>query len=119
MIKALTKEEILAADDMTIKSVEVPEWGGTVYIRTMSSEERDRFEADWVNSKGGREIGMANFRARSLVLTICDAEGVRLFDDSDVALLAAKSIQAIEPIFVASQKLNRISDDDIQELAGN
>ena len=41
---ALTADQILAADDMGLKEVNVPEWGGSVYIRVMTVGERDEYE---------------------------------------------------------------------------
>ena len=38
---ALTADQILAADDMGLKEVAVPEWGGSVFIRVMTVGERD------------------------------------------------------------------------------
>ena len=38
---ALTKDQILAADDLGVLKLTVPEWGGDVYIRVMSVGERD------------------------------------------------------------------------------
>ena len=41
----LSKEAILAADDLPREKVNVPEWGGEVLVRTMSGTDRDAFEA--------------------------------------------------------------------------
>ena len=39
----LSKDAILAADDLPRETVHVPEWGGDVYVRTMSGTDRDAF----------------------------------------------------------------------------
>ena len=46
----LNREAILAAEDLPRELVEVPEWGGAVYVRALTGAERDQFEA----SKIGR-----------------------------------------------------------------
>jgi hypothetical protein len=38
---ALNKEKILAADDLGLLEVPVPEWGDSVFIRVMTVGERD------------------------------------------------------------------------------
>ena len=45
--------------------------------------------------------------------------GERLFADADVPALAGKSIQAVERIFAMAQRLNALSDRDVEDLVGN
>ena len=77
----LSKDAILAADDLPRETVIIPEWGGEVLVRTMSGTDRDAFEASLLE-KDGR---MENVRARLVALTLCDPQGDRLFDDSEIA----------------------------------
>ncbi len=58
---SLTAEQILAADDMGLKKVTVPEWGGDVFIRVMSVGERDEYERMWI---GQKDKGIDNFRTK-------------------------------------------------------
>lgn len=112
----LSKEQILAADDLKHEVVHVPEWGGDVHIRVMTGTERDRFEA----SVGvGGQMNLANIRARLLSLVVCDESGKRLFADADVEALGAKSGAALDRLFAAAQRLNGLSKQDIEELQGN
>ena len=61
----LSKDQILAADDRKREQVDVPEWGGHVFIGTMSSRRRDRFEALQYQTNGKAvELNLQNFRAR-------------------------------------------------------
>ena len=41
----LTKEQMLAADDIKSERVEVPEWGGDVMVRGLTGTQRDAWEA--------------------------------------------------------------------------
>jgi len=75
--KFLSANDILKAEDIVTEDVEVPEWGGSVCIKTLSGTERDAFE------EGYSEQKMKNFRARFLVLTLCDEAGERLYEDSE------------------------------------
>ena len=105
---ALTKDQILESSDLKNEAVDVPEWGGTVYVRTMTGADRDQFEASMVSIgvDGTRKADMTNLRAKLIALTIVDEAGNRLFDANDVDRLGLKSASAIERVFAAAQGLN-------------
>lgn len=120
----LDKSKILAADDKPTVRVDVPEWGGHVFVRTMSAGERDNYEAEIYDlSKGGKandaKSMMANARARLLVRTLVDEEGNRLFEDSDMEALGAKSGLVVDKVFTVARKVNGLSEADVDELVGN
>jgi len=116
----LNKKSILQCDDLPKELVSVPEWDGDVFVRTLSGTERDMFEQSMMEGKGkNREINLKNIRARLAVLTICTEDGTRLFEAKDVDALGKKSAAALDRIFSVSQKLNGLSGDDVEELAGN
>jgi hypothetical protein len=105
----LSKDAILAADDLPRETVNVPEWGGEVLVRTMSGTDRDAFEASLIE-KDGR---MENVRARLVALTLCDAQGDRLFDDSQIVALGRKSARALDRVFSVAQRLNGIGVEQV------
>ena len=113
----LNREAILKTDDLPRELVKVPEWGGEVYVRTLTGTERDAFEQSMVAKKN--KPNLANVRARFAVLTICDADGKRLFTDADAEVLGSKSASALDRVFEVAQRLNGFSDADSQELAKN
>ena len=113
---ALSKEQILAADDMGLKEVEVPEWGGSVFLRVMTVGERDSYENDWMVNKSR---GVENFRSKFLQRVLCDEKGNLLFTDAEINLLASKSARVITRIWDAAMKHNALTDDDVEELAKN
>ena len=105
----LSKDAILAADDLPRETVIIPEWGGEVLVRTMSGTDRDAFEASLLE-KDGR---MENVRARLVALTLCDLQGDRLFNDSEIAALGRKSARALDRVFSVAQRLNGIGVDQV------
>ena len=113
---ALSKEQILAADDMGLKEVDVPEWGGSVFLRVMTVGERDSYENDWMINKSK---GVENFRSKFLQRVLCDEKGELLFTASEIDLLAKKSARVITRIWEAAMKHNALSDGDVEELAKN
>lgn len=104
----LTKEAILSADDLPRERVNVPEWGGDVFVRTMTGTDRDAFEASLIGNKDGR---MENVRARLVSLTLCNEIGTRIFGDDDIAALGTKSAKALDRVFAVAQRLNGIGVD--------
>lgn len=104
----LTKDQILEANDLKNESVDVPEWGGSVLVRTMTGADRDSFEASMVSigSDGIRKPEMSNMRSKLVALTVVDDAGNRIFDAIDVPMLARKSAAAIERVFDVAQRLN-------------
>jgi hypothetical protein len=116
----LNKDAILSANDLPTETVDVPEWGGQVVIRSMTGKERDEFEQSIVTTNGkSRETNMQNIRARLCALTMVDEAGNRLFDSADAEKLGGKSAKALDRVFAVAQKLNGLSSGDVDELAGN
>lgn len=112
----LNKTAILAADDLKKELVKVPEWGGSVYIRAMTGEERDAFE---VSFAGDKKEFKNSFRARLAASCICDEGGALLFTESDISELAKKSAAALDRICARCTKINAITKDDIEDLEKN
>ena len=113
---ALTKDQILSADDLGLLKVSVPEWGGDVYIRVMTVGERDAYEREWV---GKRETGIENFRSKFLARCLCDETGKRLFTDEEIVLLATKNARICSTLWSKAMKHNAITNEDVEELAKN
>lgn len=121
----LGKDQILSAEDLNRELVEVPEWGGSVYVQAMSGVERDAYEASIIeineDAKGNvtTKRRMENLRAKMVARCMVGEDGERLFDESEIEALGAKSAKALDRVFSVAQKLNGVSDKDLEELAGN
>jgi hypothetical protein len=116
----LTREQILAADDLKRETIPVPEWGGDVIVKSLTGAERDAFEDSVVKQRGkSRELNLRNARARLVSLSLIDEAGNRLFTDADVELLGKKSAAALDRVFSAAQRLSGLTENDIDELAKN
>lgn len=114
----LSKDAILSADDRRYAEVNVPEWGGSVRLRSLSGTERDRFEASFQETKGkAAKDNMENFRARLVALCAVDEEGKLLFSNrQEVILLGNKSVAALQRLFDKCNEMNGISEQDVEEL---
>jgi hypothetical protein len=116
----LTREQILSADDLPTQDVDVPEWGGSVTVRSMTGAERDAFEAGLMVEEGEDEKNrLNNLRARLCSLCIVDDDGVPLFSPEDVEALGKKSAAALDRVFTKAQTLNGLGAKDVEDLAKN
>lgn len=115
---ALSRDAILGADDLKKEVVRVPEWGGDVLIASMTGEARDAWEQSLVGAKKG-EVNMRNVRARLLAYAAVDEKGERLFSDADAEKLGKKSAKALERCVKVIQRLNALTDQDLEEAKGN
>lgn len=116
----LSKDDILSADDLKAADVPVPEWGGTVRVRTMTGSARDEYEQVILNSRSGKkDENIENIRALMLVFTLVDDDGELVFSRDDVDALGKKSVKAMDRVFAKAAELNAMRDEDIEELAGN
>ena len=115
----LTKEAILAAEDRQTEDVAVPEWGGTVRVRSLSGAERDAYEAHIVQVRGdgSKRVNLKNLRGKLVSLSVVDEDGGRLFSDEDADALGDKSAAALERVFDVARRLSGLSEDDVTELA--
>lgn len=113
----LTREQILSADDHKTEVVNVPEWGGEVTVTTMSGTARDKLEASVIGKNGGSNL--TNARAKFISASVIDESGDLMFSEKDIAKLGAKSVAALDRVFEAAQRINRITDADMEDLAKN
>lgn len=113
----LSRGQILAAEDMPTEIVDVPEWGGSVKVKTLTGAERDAFEARGIIGRGrNREVNIQNIRARLVVETVVDDDCQPLFSRADINALGRKSSKALDRVFNAAMRLSGISEEDIEEL---
>lgn len=108
----LTKEQIFQIQDSRIEKLTIPEWGGEVFVRSMTSKERDQWELRYSKDK-------SNLRASFAVQSVCNEAGELLFTEKDIEPLGLKSASALAKIFNAVTVLNGYVKSDVDELEGN
>jgi hypothetical protein len=112
----LGRDAILGSDDLKKQVVSVPEWGGDVIIATMTGSARDAWEQSLVSNKA---VSLENIRARLFAATAIDEKGERLFNEKDVVALGKKSAAALDRCVKVAQKLNRLTEDELEDLSKN
>lgn len=113
---ALTREQILALDDLDTETLDVPKWG-KVRIRMLTGDERDKLDERF--RPGSKTGGWEGLRAWLVSLCCVDEQGQPLFTPEDAKTLGKKSSRAISAIFNAAMKLNGLTKDDAENLAKN
>lgn len=111
----LTREQVLQADDLVLERVSAREWGGYVYVLSMTYGEREAFENDVI--KHAKEPGA--IRGLLLVHTVCNKARQRLFKTEDFRALNGKRGSTAGRCYDASIRLNKITAEDIDELEKN
>ena len=112
----LSKDDILQSDDMVTETVNVPEWGGDVLVRTMTGSERDDFERS-IYHDGIKDFD--NIRAKLCVMSIVDKDGKKLFSLLDIEALGKKNSKALDKVFAVAKRLSGIGKQEILALKKN
>ena len=106
----VNKESIFeSAKTLSKHPIEVPEWGGTVYIRELSGWERDCFDEAWfkykVQQNGSGECGV-NFYSFLIAWLVVDESGKRFVSDSEIMQLAQVPAKIILRVAEQCMKIN-------------
>lgn len=113
---SLSRDQIFAARDFVLEPLEVPEWGGTVFIRTMSVAHQEAYMAELAKRQGGKEFtGLQCLLAR---YTVCGEDGALLFSDDDLPALNDRGFAAVSRVCDVAMRLNVMSKDAMEEAKG-
>ena len=116
----LSREQILAVMDLKIEAVHVPEWDGTVYVRNMTSKQRDAFERSRFKMVGDKvEMISENTRASLLAASLCDEQGNPLFSMQDVEALGNKNGAVMDRLFDVAQRLSGLRTQEVEDRIKN
>lgn len=108
----LSAGAILEASDLPFVDVDVPEWGGTVRVRTLTGTELDAYEAEnFVQTESKVTLNRSDLRARLLVRAIVGEDGKPLFNAKQIADLGRKSAKVLDRLFETAQTLSGIGKD--------
>jgi len=121
----LTREGLLKKEELKIKKVELDN-EDYVLIRQMTGRERDRFDQSLMQEKKDRrgnttyDRNLKDFRAKLVACTVCDENGNLLLTFQDVETLSMNmSAARLEKIVTEAQELNRITEEDKENLVKN
>lgn len=111
----LNRDAILGADDSEFRDVEVPEWGGTVRIKSITGAQRDAFEASLREGKGkNADVNLRNMRAKLIIMCAVDEHGSKLFTQEDLRKLGSKNAKPLDRLFDACTQMIGMTEDDVK-----
>lgn len=113
----LSREQILAAQDLASEEISVPEWGGTVRVRMMTGAERDALGATLLGAD--KKVDMSQYRIRLLAACLVDEADQPLFGPDEVGLLGAKSGVALDRVYRVAERLNDVGAGAVEAAQGN
>lgn len=113
----LTAAEILAAEDLRLEKVSVPEWKGDVYVRNLTGRALDAYQFSLADEKG--ELDFTDRRAKLLARCLCDDKGKRLFSEAQIEALSGKSADVLVRLFDIAEKHNRLDKKSREAIAKN
>jgi hypothetical protein len=116
-VKVLTADDILAIEDISIVPVDIPEWGGMVYVKAMTSLQRERYfemlkRTVGKGRKAREKVVLEKASALLVQMTACNAQGELMFTREQVSALSLKASKPMERICDAASKLNGLDDED-------
>lgn len=123
---ALTRDQIINADDLPRVRVDVPEWApsGTkpedafVFVRMLTASEKDAFDDENYKLKGKETVvNRKDFTARLLARVLCDDGGKPIFKANEVAELGRKSEAVLSRLEAAALKISKMDKEADEELA--
>ena len=107
----LTVDDILDANDVDIRPVDCPKWGGTVYVRSMDLPNYAELE-QWIAENRGNDDYYENARLEMLARTLCDSEGNLLFvDRSHVEKLRSRNAGHLDKCWEQALIVNNMGSD--------
>jgi hypothetical protein len=118
----LSREQFLGADTLTRVEIQIPELGGSVYVRVLTGAERDWLDSHVFDDEG--EIlppkqRLANYRGRLVALSTCNADGTSLFTLADVETLSRMAAKVLDRIVDVAQRINGMTQEEIDTLTKN
>ncbi len=111
----LTREAIFAAEDLKKECVDVPEWGGCVYVHEMSATEFSAFNAPQDEEGGGIRAMI-----RGVAASVRDEKGRPLFTaPEDLEALGGKSLDVLKRVHEVVLRVNGITAEADEAAVGN
>lgn len=114
----LTRAAILNGPQLRREMVEVPEWGGAIYVRELTGAERAQMELENRDAQH-QQANFPHLRAKMVTWCAIDEAGNRIFDPKDVKSLADGSAAALDRVVAVIRSLSGLGDEEGKKRAKN
>lgn len=112
----ITLKDIIETKDIEIKTIEVPEWGGSICLKQMNGLEREEFEGILLGKADdkGKIKKTDKLRGTLLSLTLCNSTGVRVFKsvEEGVDTLSKKNAAVVSRLYDIAKEYNGLKDEE-------
>lgn len=108
---SLSRQSILDARTPALEIVEVPEWGGAVFVRSLSLGAMLALSPK-LQRDGDVSVDL-------VIACVCDEAGDLVFTEEDADQLRELHYGAMQRVALAALKLNRLRGEDTEALAKN
>ena len=116
---ALSKDAILAAKDTDVHEIDVPEWGGSILLRSMTVAQRINYE-HWAHKQSNlKSPDYRGIRERLIISCAVDADGKPLFAEDDLASLSDKNSEGIDRLHAKCRLICGMDEEAIEDAAKN
>lgn len=115
--KSLSRDEVKAAmadRRAATEPLDVPEWGGTVYVRRLSAD-----EAEAVGLFTPEAVPTTRKMVGMIGACLVDEAGLRLFEENEVREIGTSDFQLVMRLFTEVVKVNGLdADASAEAVAG-
>lgn len=113
----LDKEAILKADDSELTEIEIPEWGGTLFVGPMRVSERLAFDSKHCDENGQfKDLKDPELIYDLLSLSIRTEHGLRMFDEKGIRDLDQKNAKVIHSLFYKCLNANYAKPEAVEMI---
>lgn len=111
----VSREQFLSKRPRRIREIDIPDFG-KIRVQELTAYERGKFESRFTAKKAK---SVQQVRELIAIESVVDANGSRMFTDSDIEALGSVPAHVMEAITKAYHELNSSDDADIEALVGN
>jgi len=108
------RDKIFSSDDIKKELVEVPEWGVSVEIRSMTALERSKLMENAASSDG--KINIGSMYALTVISTVYDPEsGLPIFTDKDREAVLSKNGAVVERLATIAMGNSGLTEKAVEQ----
>jgi hypothetical protein len=115
----LTRDLILACQDLETCIEDVPEWGGSVTLQALNGTNREIIEARVHKAQKGDVEAWKGTKTLALSMALINEDRTPMFSAKDVAALGQKHSGVIDRLFSQVLTLSKMTKSDQDALAKN
>ncbi len=120
----MDKQSLIEEDDLPVRKVETPEWtkNPVVYVRMLDGPELmalSEFSKAGNDNKEEDEKLAEQYMWRFAAYVICDENGLRMFTNDELSLLARKNPYVLKRIVTEAQEHNGMTTKSHEEAVKN